>query len=516
VEIQLPSALLPVPVIPKALAGLSSQLQAGQQMLAVVEAVLSENSFLLKLTDNSQLLRAQSQLTLSPGQILKLEVVTLGPTPELKILPPERAVTPEKAAIEQALRQYLPKQQGLADLAPSLKQAVESTAGANAILPEALKKTVRAALDALPSKAALMEPEGLKQAIKNSGLFFEAKLANLAEGAQALTGNDLKSRLLALVDMLKNLEAQAETPTRGIPRQDGAAAQDPAAQFTETKPPAPPATAPQNASAAVDRTGAEQNTTPLTHIKEALNKLIPSLVGQAHDEPNQHVTVDPEPVEEPNQNFLKEALNKLIPALVRQAHPERTQYVSVRPEPVKELSQSLLKEPGDGVSTSFDPALGNPLDLKTLLHKTEGALAKIVLDQLASLPQNEGEPITWQIEIPFSDGRYSDSAKLRIVREGKAGSQAEQAYWSVLLELNPPDLGTIHSRITLIGERIETYFWSDLEATSKLINSRLELLAARLQQAGLEVGRLDTLAGAPGGGRPENRLLPAKLVDERA
>ncbi|HUL13767.1 MAG TPA: flagellar hook-length control protein FliK [Methylococcaceae bacterium] len=510
-EIQLPSALLPTPVIPKASAGLLPQLEAGQRMVAVVEAVLSENSFLLKLTDNSQLLRAQSQLTLSPGQILKLEVVTLGPTPELKILPPERAVTPEKAAIEQALRQYLPKQQGLADLAPSLKQAVESTAGANAILPEALKKTVRAALDALPSKAALMEPEGLKQAIKNSGLFFEAKLANLAEGAQALTGNDLKSRLLALVDMLKNLEAQAETPLPTLPRRDGAAVQDPDAHVTETKSPAPPATAPANASAAL-----EQNATPLTHIKEALNKLIPSLVGQAHDEPNQHVTVDPEPVEEPNQNFLKEALNKLIPALVRQAHPERTQYVSVRPEPVKELSQSLLKEPGDGVSTSFDPALGNPLDLKTLLHKTEGALAKIVLDQLASLPQNEGEPITWQIEIPFSDGRYSDSAKLRIVREGKAESQAEQAYWSVLLELNPPNLGTIHSRITLIGERIETYFWSDLEATSKLINSRLELLAARLQQAGLEVGRLDTLAGAPGGGRPENRLLPAKLVDERA
>lgn len=37
---------------------------------------------------------------------------------------------------------------------------------------------------------------------------------------------------------------------------------------------------------------------------------------------------------------FKEALNKLIPFMVRQAHHERNQYLTVRPEPIEGLIQS--------------------------------------------------------------------------------------------------------------------------------------------------------------------------------
>jgi hypothetical protein len=42
--------------------------------------------------------------------------------------------------------------------------------------------------------------------------------------------------------------------------------------------------------------------------------------------------------------WIKEALNKLIPFMVRQAHHERNQQLTVRPEPVEGLIQSFLKE----------------------------------------------------------------------------------------------------------------------------------------------------------------------------
>ncbi|MBS1213479.1 MAG: putative flagellar hook-length control protein, partial [Proteobacteria bacterium] len=156
------------------------------------------------------------------------------------------------------------------------------------------------------------------------------------------------------------------------------------------------------------------------------------------------------------------------------------------------------------------------VSLKTLQQHAEGALARIVLDQLASLPQGDGKQLVWQMEIPFVDEGRSDSAKFKIIREEKSGgAQSGQPYWSAVLELSPPGLGTIHSRITLWGERVDTYFWSDLNSTSALIQDNLDLLAARLQQAGLEIGQLNALPGTPPGAKIE-AAQSCKLVDERA
>jgi glycerol-3-phosphate dehydrogenase (NAD(P)+) len=41
---------------------------------------------------------------------------------------------------------------------------------------------------------------------------------------------------------------------------------------------------------------------------------------------------------------IKEALNKLIPFMVRQAHHERNQYFTVHPEPFDKLRTGLSKD----------------------------------------------------------------------------------------------------------------------------------------------------------------------------
>lgn len=145
-----------------------------------------------------------------------------------------------------------------------------------------------------------------------------------------------------------------------------------------------------------------------------------------------------------------------------------------------------------------------------LLHKTEGALARIVLDQLASLPQN-----VWQLEIPYTDGRRTDAVKVRIDRENPANPAGAQANWSVVLELNPPGLGTLHSRISLVGEVLDTYFWSDQKITTELAREHLDLLSVLYTRAGLTAGRLNVLEATPAAVKSDSLPTPA-LLDERA
>ena len=52
---------------------------------------------------------------------------------------------------------------------------------------------------------------------------------------------------------------------------------------------------------------------------------------------------------------VKEALNKLIPSMVRQAHHERNQVLGVRPEPVEGFNQSFLKIESENQSPTHKP-----------------------------------------------------------------------------------------------------------------------------------------------------------------
>ena len=385
-EIQKTSVLLVTSSGPKSLSSLLSQLKPGYSLDAVVEAKLAENSFVLKLS-GGQLLRAQTPNVLELGQILKLEVVKAGTVPELKIIIPERAVQTEQAVVIQALRQFLPKQQSLTDFVVSLRQIATLTAGKS----DAVSSAIHEVLGAILSKDELMSAEGLKRCISNSGVFLEAKLANLPLNLQG----DLKGHLLTLADALQKVQDKQNTLSSA-----------------ETIHPA---------------TGQAADSVPA--------KILPDVPAGAID--------------------------------------------------------------------------------KALLNKTEGAIARIVLDQLASLPQNDDKQNAWQIEIPFTDGHHTDSVKLKINRESKTNQASDQANWSVVLELNPPGLGTLHSRISLVGDVIDTYFWSDQQTITALVREHLDLLSTRYTQAGLAVGQLNALEGKPVNAKSSDPSVLPALLDER-
>jgi flagellar hook-length control protein FliK len=618
VEIRLTTALQPIQPS-KAISSLLERLRPGENISAVVEAQLAEDAFLLKLSDGGETLRARSQLNLTPGQTLKLEVVKLAATPELKIVPQETAQpqdAPETVAIQQAFRQFLPKQMQLVDLASALREALKPQASGTASpLPEPLRNLVKSVLEAMPQKSGLVTPEGLKQAAEDSGLFLEARLAAQPEAAAQLSGRDLKGNLLALNEALKVLIKSAEgKPAPAAPQSPGSdTGADREVTDRPSSTPQPAATArptapgtallPEAAADAGKTTAAPAANTPTApkplpaepqshgpisptlaaepeeitqraepaarpEMAKALGTSPPPMTdGQPPSTPGKPASMPesaqagaaPKPGEtglgRPQQEAppapgtatpktapeLPAAFrdNRVpgqlasqlpLPEAPQAAAGERAQAAppaATTPEAQvsQRLEQTPRAEPPFAKDTAVRPqatplpptesTLNETLTIKSLHQRTEGAIARIVLDQLASLPQAEGKPMVWQMEIPFSDDGRSDTAKLKVVRENPHGVQSGQAFWSVILELSPPGLGAIHSRINLCGDCVNTYFWSDEGSTAHLIQEHLDLLAARMQQAGLNVGEINALPGVPA-----EATMPspptAPLVDERA
>lgn len=187
------------------------------------------------------------------------------------------------------------------------------------------------------------------------------------------------------------------------------------------------------------------------------------------------------------------------------AHTSGTQAAST-PELTnsKLLPELILKNnlsPSNTATTTAQQTALLPqlaAELRELIGKTEGAVAKIVLDQLASLPKEESLKQSWQLELPFlSGGTQTDSLKLTITQEDVNSSSEKEASWSVVLEITPPGLGTIYSKIILNGNQVDSYFWSEDAVVCDLIENHLNDLAKRLSSVGLETGQLGTRNGKP-------------------
>jgi hypothetical protein len=360
-EIQKTSAQLFSAADSKSLSRLLSQLKQGNTLDALVTAKLAENSFMLKLA-GGQAIQAQTQSVLEVGQLLKLEVIKSGNVPELKIITSKVAVQTETSVVSQAFREFLPKQQDLLTVMVGLKQVLtQFPEQSNAPRLTALQPLVAL----MPSQTDLTTPEGLQQAITNSGIFMEAKQAHSTAGLQG----DLKAQLLSLLDTL----------------------------------------APASSSSVM----------------------------------------------------------------------------------------SAMEH--------------------TVLNDVKSGLARIVMDQLASLPQDDQRQQVWQLAIPFQNGQHTETIKLKINHEKKSTQPADDqpSSWSVVLELNPPGLSPLKSRISVEGEVVDTFFWSDQVTTTDSIKANLDKLELAYQQAGLVVGQLDAWTGKSPHHEADETIAIPLLLDER-
>lgn len=173
-------------------------LQPGQVLHAVVVSSATAGTALLRV--GALELIARTELALTRDQSLLLEVVKGGEQPELRVL---RSGGDEEL-LARALRTSLPRQAPLADQLGRIIDTARQLLGDKATAD--LGREVQATLLGRAAQSGT-EPAALRQALLQSGLFFEARLAQGTFDAA-----DLKATLLRVLARL-----QDQAATRGGP-----------------------------------------------------------------------------------------------------------------------------------------------------------------------------------------------------------------------------------------------------------------------------------------------------------
>jgi len=219
---------------------LPNQLQTGQQLNAVLTRTMDVNQprAMLELAGHRINVQLSQPLPASTGQQIKLEVVTPGAIALLKILTTPLAALPATSMnnthIAQALRTILPQQAPLPSLLSNLALIVKDhtanlspgiippTTQRVAPLPQPLVELVRAVVSRLPDNGSVSSGDGLKQAVAQSGLFMEARLAQILQQPGTTTPpidfkGGLLSLLLTLLNFSKNMSPTNTASTQTIP-----------------------------------------------------------------------------------------------------------------------------------------------------------------------------------------------------------------------------------------------------------------------------------------------------------
>lgn len=187
---------------------------------------------------------------------------------------------------------------------------------------------------------------------------------------------------------------------------------------------------------------------------------------------------------EPPQD-LKAALLLLRQALALPPGPRRTTG-AVRPPP-----------PYSGGAIAGQPAYTEPVDMTAssdvrrqgLADAVDGALARLELEQIASLPQKESDPTCWRFETPVATPQGTGVAQFEIQREshGRTSGASSAVTWRVRFGLDISPFGPISANLNLTGEHLGVALWVQDDAASTALKALAPDLARRLLGSGLEV-----------------------------
>ncbi|MDT8384976.1 MAG: flagellar hook-length control protein FliK [Gammaproteobacteria bacterium] len=228
-----PEAAAPITISLLPQPGLIRQLTPGQQLMARLQIPLEQQPTraILEWAGNRIAVQLSQALPATVNQPLKLEVLHPGAIAALKILTP---ATTASDSIPQALRATLPRQAPLPPLLSNLAliagdgrySFLPNAPRPAPALPPAVVELSRAIIERLPQPATLGTADGVRQAVAQSGLFLEARLAQALQQSPQQNLNplaaaipiDFKGGLLGLlVTLLGLIKSSPATPTPATP-----------------------------------------------------------------------------------------------------------------------------------------------------------------------------------------------------------------------------------------------------------------------------------------------------------
>jgi hypothetical protein len=438
-------------------------------------------------------------------------------------------------------------------------------------LPQPVREAAGQLLALRPSLDEDLSAEVVKQAFTSSGLLLETRLA-LASQALApppSASDDLKAALSALRGLLAGYLNTADvTPAEpslssGLPASAPPAAEGPSAAPLAPAPDrsAPPtvltAASPIAARPAAADAAPAATPEPLpAPASDAAGRPLasPALLGEnlAADAEQSLASAGPLPATrlgaellaplQPNapEDFAA-ALGVLRSTLARTIEPDDAAPGALDladatpasvPQPVPRAAAQAVPPPPPyrgalptaqaavAPSIRADNALRDVAQV--LMGEVDGALARHVLLQVASLPQRtDGTATRWAFEVPFALPQGTTIAQLEIARDGRQGTPEHGAkpVWRARFSIDLEPIGPVHALITLnvtpngarSGGRTAVTLWAERPDTSAQLRAHVGGLAQSLRGAELDPGEVLVRDGAPA--RPRGALPAGHFLD---
>ncbi len=154
--------------------------------------------------------------------------------------------------------------------------------------------------------------------------------------------------------------------------------------------------------------------------------------------------------------------------------------------------------------------------LEILFRHAEGSLARVHLNQLASLPADEGNRQVWQFEVPVKHQDHVDSFLIRLEQEQTRNKGDDtKPIWYVTLSFDIEPLGPVKAKISMHENEVSTIFLAEKAESAELLNKRMAELSKAFTDSGLSVGKLLASHGDAQPEKPQHSINTS-LLDEKA
>lgn len=440
------------PVQPAAL------LRQGQQVAVEVIKLLAENRLLVapRLLSSNQGAVSQAAISVLPGRLparIEVDISALkqtfrpGERLALEVLREQplairlRADSPTRAELIQGYqRDVLPQFNRVPNPLNTLNQFAPSLP-----LTAPVREAAGQLLQGLSDSRSLQRPEGLRQALNNSGLFLENSLKN----AKLQTSQqDLKANLLQLAQVLKT-ELNQSGRSRLLDN-----------------------------PAALQKMPAE--------VQTALRQLL-STPQQLSKLPAQV----PPALASRGQTPMQLLLGLLSGLAVSQHSPGGTGQSQSQPlsgaQPFMPAREMNAAQPQQPALRAMEWQL-----MRDLLREVESATARIQFNQLSMLRDvdNPGNNNVWLFDLPVRDKQQLEMLQMRLEQHLPELRPDEEAIWQVQLNLETRNLGPMQARISLHQQDVKVVLLAEWQQSAAMLARYIDDLNRRLDKLNINVSHL--------------------------
>ena len=548
----------------------TDNLAVGQQISAKIVAVDPKTGEVsLKLNDAvvaAKMASTKALLQLAAGQTVQLTVAQTNANKVVLQLPTTLldAVTQQKA-----LREALPKQQPVTDAIIQLKALIKQTGTTESPrqLPESIAQFAKKLVSQLPTPTQLSTPAGVKQAIKQSGVFLENKFSNILQGnTKTSLEGDIKGLLLGLKSTLlkeKNaLPSQPATSGNKTPLTEIKAGINPANNTARQIQSNAPLLKLLNSNSIQSLSPTNITSTPFAKAtnenlaqnlpaelseqvkyKKILDiRSIESSITEAIKNTGNNLPTDKQLTDKqiqqilsnllgqrksPNNSISNSTANRDTPTLPPLPNAQvASKPTSTIPTPMmhyatketitarNEIAMAAIKS--QHVSEASTPRINNLVDLiETLIKQVDSAISRTQVHQLNAMHDQESGKLAFSMEIPVNDDDDLHLIQLEIEKEQNKENETETVV-TVNLAIDLNSIGPVYARITLINDNTSIVLWAERDSTFSLVQESVDVLQTKLVASGLKPDGIACHHGQP----PQSRFVKAQdiagLVDERA